>query len=65
MLRIRWRGVKAICSTEVRNNLYFCRGLRVRVYVQCLKCSEYAAWYTLGDYPPYFRPKMKVRPGIS
>lgn len=51
-------------STEVRNNLYFCRGQRVRVYVQCQKCGEYVARYTLGGYTsdePYESLLEKLR----
>jgi hypothetical protein len=51
-------------STEVRNNLYFCRGQRVRVYVQCLKCGDYVARYTLGGYTsdePYESLLQKLR----
>ena len=51
-------------STEVRNNLYFRRGQRVRVYIQCLKCGEYVARYTLGGYTsdePYESLLQKLR----
>ena len=51
-------------STEVRNNLYFCRGQRARVYVQCVKCGEYVARYTLGGYTsdePYEALLQKLR----
>jgi hypothetical protein len=37
-------------SVEMRNNLYFCRGQRLRVYVQCVKCGEFVARYTLRGY---------------
>ena len=51
-------------STEVRNNLFFYRGRRVRVYVQCLKCGEYVARYTLSGYTsdePYESLLQKLR----
>jgi len=37
-------------SVDMRNNLYFCPGQRVRVYVQCASCEEFVARYTLRGY---------------
>jgi hypothetical protein len=37
-------------STEVKNNLYFCKGQPLRVYVQCSRCGEFVARYTLRGY---------------
>ena len=37
-------------SVEMRNNLYFCPGQRVRVYVQCASCKGFVARYTLRGY---------------
>jgi hypothetical protein len=37
-------------SVEMRNNLYFCRGRRLRVYVQCAACGGFVARYTLRGY---------------
>jgi hypothetical protein len=37
-------------SVEVRNNLYFCKGQRLRVYVECARCGEFVARYTLRGY---------------
>lgn len=37
-------------AVEMRNNLYFCRGQRLRVYVQCAACGEFVARYTLRGY---------------
>jgi hypothetical protein len=37
-------------SVEMRNNLYFCRGQRLRVYVQCATCGGFVARYTLRGY---------------
>jgi hypothetical protein len=34
----------------MRNNLYFCPGQRVRVYVQCVSCDAFVARYTLRGY---------------
>lgn len=51
-------------STDTRNNLYFLRGQRVRVYVQCSKCGKYVARYTLGGYTsdePYESLLQKLR----
>jgi hypothetical protein len=37
-------------SVEVKNNMYFCKGQPVRVYVQCAKCGGFVARYTLRAY---------------
>jgi hypothetical protein len=37
-------------SVDMRNNLYFCRGQRLRVYVQCASCGGFVARYTLRGY---------------
>lgn len=37
-------------STEMRNNVYFCKGQPMRIYVQCAGCGEFVARYTLGGY---------------
>lgn len=37
-------------SVEMRNNLYFCPGQRIRVYVQCASCGGFVARYTLRGY---------------
>ena len=37
-------------SVDVRNNLYFCKGQPVKVYVQCSGCGEFVARYTLRAY---------------
>jgi hypothetical protein len=37
-------------STELRNNVYFCKGQPMRVYVQCARCKEFVARYTLRGY---------------
>lgn len=37
-------------SVEMRNNLYFCKGQRLRVYIQCAGCGEFVARYALKGY---------------
>jgi hypothetical protein len=37
-------------STEMRNHAYFCKGQKVRVYMQCARCGSYVARYTLFGY---------------
>lgn len=37
-------------SVDVKNNLYFCKGQPVKVYVQCSDCGEFVARYTLRAY---------------
>ncbi len=37
-------------ATTVENNVYFCRGQRIRVYLKCAKCGSYVARYTLSGY---------------
>lgn len=57
-------------STEVKNHVYFCKGQRVRVYMQCARCGEYVARYTLFAYTsdePYesLLRKMRFAPLVS
>jgi hypothetical protein len=37
-------------STEMKNNVYFCKGQPMRIYVQCSRCGEFVARYTLRGY---------------
>lgn len=37
-------------STSMKNNMYFCRGQSIHVYVQCTSCGEFVARYTLRGY---------------
>jgi len=37
-------------STDVRNHMYFREGQSIRVYVQCARCDEFVARYTLRAY---------------
>jgi hypothetical protein len=37
-------------STELRNNVYFCKGQPMRIYVQCAGCGQFVARYTLRGY---------------
>ncbi len=34
----------------MKNNVYFCRGQSIRVYIQCASCGEFVARYTLRGY---------------
>lgn len=34
----------------MRNNMYFCKGEKIKVYVECAKCGEYVTRYTLSGY---------------
>jgi hypothetical protein len=51
-------------STEMKNNVYFCKGQKIKVYVQCARCGEYVARYTLTGYTsdePYESLLRKLR----
>ena len=37
-------------SVETRNNVYFRRGKKIRVYIECAKCGEFVSRYTLSGY---------------
>lgn len=37
-------------STSTKNNMYFCKGERLRVYIECAECGEFVARYTLSGY---------------
>jgi hypothetical protein len=37
-------------TTEMRNNMYFCKGEKIKVYVECAKCGKYVTRYTLSGY---------------
>jgi hypothetical protein len=37
-------------STEIRNNVYFCKGNPIKVYLQCSSCGGFVARYTLKGY---------------
>ena len=37
-------------STSTRNNMYFCKGEKIRVYIECAECGEFVARYTLSAY---------------
>ena len=37
-------------STEMRNNVYFCKGQPMRIYIQCAGCGQFVARYTLRGY---------------
>ena len=51
-------------STEVKNNVYFEKGTRLKVYVECARCGGYVARYTLLRYTsdePYESLLRKLR----
>ncbi|MBN2070047.1 MAG: hypothetical protein JW814_01215 [Candidatus Krumholzibacteriota bacterium] len=37
-------------STLTKNNMFFSKGKRVRVYIECGECGEFVARYTLLSY---------------
>lgn len=37
-------------STSTKNNMYFCRGEKIRVYIECADCGAFVARYTLSRY---------------
>ncbi|MCK4538302.1 MAG: hypothetical protein KAV42_05840 [Candidatus Krumholzibacteria bacterium] len=37
-------------STSTKNNMYFCKGEKIRVYIECAECGEFVARYTLSAY---------------
>ena len=37
-------------AVETRNNVYFRRGKKVRIYIECAKCGEFVSRYTLSGY---------------
>jgi hypothetical protein len=37
-------------SVETRNNVYFRRGKKVRIYIECSRCGEFVSRYTLSGY---------------
>jgi hypothetical protein len=37
-------------AAETRNNVYFRRGKKIRIYIECAKCGEFVSRYTLSGY---------------
>lgn len=37
-------------AIETKNNVYFRRGKKVRIYIECAKCGEFVSRYTLSGY---------------
>ncbi len=37
-------------STSTKNNMYFSKGKKIRVYIECAECGEFVARYTLTGY---------------
>ena len=37
-------------AVETRNNVYFRKGKKIRIYIECAKCGEFVSRYTLSGY---------------
>ncbi len=37
-------------AIETKNNVYFRRGKKIRIYIECAKCGEFVSRYTLSGY---------------
>ena len=37
-------------SSETRNNVYFRRGKKIRIYIECARCGHFVSRYTLSGY---------------
>ena len=37
-------------SAETLNNVYFRKGKKIRIYIECAKCGEFVSRYTLSGY---------------
>ncbi|MCK4549486.1 MAG: hypothetical protein KAU49_04930 [Candidatus Krumholzibacteria bacterium] len=37
-------------ANETKNNVYFRRGKKIRIYIECAKCGEFVSRYTLSGY---------------
>ena len=37
-------------AVETKNNVYFCKGKKIRIYIECAKCGEFVSRYTLSGY---------------
>jgi hypothetical protein len=37
-------------AVETKNNVYFRRGKKIRIYIECAKCGEFVSRYTLSGY---------------
>jgi len=51
-------------SNETKNNVYFRRGKKIRIYMECAKCGEFVSRYTLSGYTsdkPYESILAKMR----
>lgn len=47
---VRTEHCPACGSTSTKNNMYFCKGQKVRVYIECSECGQFVARYTLAGY---------------
>jgi len=37
-------------SAETRNNVYFRKGKKIRIYIECARCGQFVSRYTLSGY---------------
>jgi hypothetical protein len=37
-------------SSETKNNVYFRRGKKIRIYIECARCGHFVSRYTLSGY---------------
>jgi hypothetical protein len=37
-------------AVETRNNVYFRKGKKIRIYIECARCGEFVSRYTLSGY---------------
>ncbi len=37
-------------AVETKNNVYFCKGKKIRIYIECAKCGQFVSRYTLSGY---------------
>jgi len=37
-------------SCETKNNVYFRKGKKIRIYIECAKCGHFVSRYTLSGY---------------
>ena len=37
-------------AVETKNNVHFCKGKKIRIYIECAKCGQFVSRYTLSGY---------------
>ena len=37
-------------AVETKNNVYFRKGKKIRIYIECAKCGQFVSRYTLSGY---------------